>query len=254
MDAAPAAGTGNEALVYAMRLKTLLALVVPVAFSVLFVRLGMWQLDRHDERAARNVGLTDRLAMTATPVQAVWGDTGDARWLPVEAKGRFLYDLEQVHASRTNNGSPGVHLLTPMALEGTDTVLIVARGWVYSPDASTVDLDRWREADSVSLRGHLLPLTDSGPAPPSERSAPIRILSRRALQSRIPRPLAPVLLVMTSDSAARADSVPRRLEPPVLDNGPHRSYAIQWFSFALIALVGGIVLFRRAVVSNRADG
>lgn len=105
------------------------------------------------------------------------------------------------------------------------------------------------------MRGYLLPLLDSGPPAPTERSAPLRSLNRAALESRIQRPVAPVLLVMTSDSAARADSVPRRLEPPVLDNGPHRSYAIQWFSFALIALIGGIVLFRRsAVVRPGADG
>lgn len=106
-----------------------------------------------------------------------------------------------------------MHLITPLEFEGTDTVVIVARGWVYSPDASTVDLARWREPDSVSMRGYLLPLLDSGPPAPTERSAPLRSLNRAALESAIQRPVAPVLLVMTSDSAARADSVPRRLEP-----------------------------------------
>jgi cytochrome oxidase assembly protein ShyY1 len=35
---------------------------------------------------------------------------------------------------------------------------------------------------------------------------------------------------------------PRRVDPPGLDEGMHLSYAIQWFAFALIALVvGGVV-------------
>ena len=48
----------------------------------------------------------------------------------------------------------------------------------------------------------------------------------------------------------RIDSAPPRadrlatIDPPSLDEGPHRSYAIQWFSFAAIALVGGTLLVR----------
>lgn len=65
------------------------------------------------------------------------------------------------------------------------------------------------------------------------------------MEARTGRPFARVQLVMTSDSAARADSVPRRLPPPTVDAGPHRSYAAQWFAFAIIAVVGGVLLFRR---------
>lgn len=34
-------------------------------------------------------------------------------------------------------------------------------------------------------------------------------------------------------------ALPRPVPPPALDEGPHRMYALQWFSFAAIALVGG---------------
>jgi surfeit locus 1 family protein len=37
-----------------------------------------------------------------------------------------------------------------------------------------------------------------------------------------------------------------RLETPALTEGPHQSYAIQWFSFALVAIVGGVALSRRS--------
>jgi cytochrome oxidase assembly protein ShyY1 len=32
---------------------------------------------------------------------------------------------------------------------------------------------------------------------------------------------------------------------PELSEGPHLSYAIQWFSFAVVALVGSAILVRR---------
>lgn len=228
-----------------MRLKTALSLAIPLACAALFVRLGVWQLARHREVAALNAGLEERLAGAPTPLGALAGDTTGVRWSRVTVRGVFRYDLEQVHGSRASNGSPGVHLLTPLEIEGNDTLLLVTRGWVYAADAATAELERWREQDSVTISGYLVPLIADGPPPPADRPRLIRSLSRTSIQSRVGRPVWPVQLVMTSDSAARADSVPRRLPPPTLDAGPHRSYAAQWFSFAIIGIVGGVILFRR---------
>jgi surfeit locus 1 family protein len=225
--------------------KRLFALLIPLACAALFVRLGVWQLARHQERVQLNAGLVERLAAAPVPLAAQASDTTGARWTQVSVSGFFRYDLEQVHASRINNGSPGVHLLTPLERPGHDTLLVVTRGWVYSADAATADQARWREGDFVTITGYLQPMAEDGPAPPADRPTLIRSLNRRAVEARVGKPVYPVQLIMTSDSAARADSVPRRLAPPVLDMGPHRSYAAQWFAFAIIAVVGGIVLFRR---------
>lgn len=229
-----------------MRAKSVLSLIVPLVFAVLFVRLGLWQLDRHRERAAVNQGLVDRLAATPVPVGDLVTDTAGARWAQVSASGFFRYDLEQIHASRTSNGSPGVHLLTPLEMPGRDTLLLVVRGWVYAADAATIEQERWREGDFVNLSGYLLPLPEDGPPPPEDRPRLIRSVNRKAIEARVGKPVYPMQLVMTSDSAARIDSVPRRLPPPTLDAGPHRSYAAQWFAFALIAIVGSVVLFKRS--------
>jgi surfeit locus 1 family protein len=228
-----------------MRAKSLVALLIPLACAALFVRLGLWQLSRHRERMAYNAGLAERLVTAPVPFDAVPRDTAAARWTRVTVSGFFRYDLEQIHASRPNNGSPGVHLLTPLELPGHDTLLLVTRGWVYAADAASADLPRWKEGDFVTLSGYLLPLIPEGPPPPADKPRLIRSLNRVAAAARVGKPVYAVQLVMTSDSAARADSVPRRLAPPTLDMGPHRSYAAQWFAFAIIAVVGGIVLFRR---------
>ena len=230
------------------RIRALLGLLIPLIFAAGFVALGFWQLSRHGEVAARNKGLLGALEAAAVPLTAEHlADTVGRRFLRVRAHGRFRYDLEQVQAGRTSEGSPGVHLMTPLEIEGVGPLVVVTRGWVYSPNASDVQLARWREADTVSLTGYLLALeADSAEAAAApDITRPLRTLTRRALETRIGRPVAPLRLVMTSDSLARADSVPKRLPPPRLDNGPHLSYAFQWFGFALIAVVGGWILFSR---------
>jgi surfeit locus 1 family protein len=235
-----------------MRSRTLFALAIPLLAAGLFVRLGVWQLQRHAERATTNEALLARLAMPPIAFDSLRGDTLATRWRRVSLAGRFRYDLEQVQAGRTSEGSPGVHLLTPLELPGHDTLVIVTRGWVYSANASGVDLARWRERDTVTLDGYTLPLEPMGAAPDSGR--PFRNLSAPGLSARIGRPVAPLRVVMTSDSAARIDSVPRRLPPPAIDPGPHRSYALQWFAFAIIALAGGVILFRRGIVADSTRG
>ena len=54
--------------------------------------------------------------------------------------------------------------------------------------------------------------------------------------------LSPMYLVAQDSAGANA---PIRLPPPRLDDGPHLSYAIQWFAFAAIALAGAVVVARR---------
>ncbi|MFM8566550.1 MAG: SURF1 family protein [Gemmatimonadota bacterium] len=229
-----------------MRPRTLLGLLIPLACAALFVRLGFWQLARHRERAAWNAALEARQSAAPAPVRTMSvSDSSAVRGRRALVEGRFRYDREQVLAGRVNEGSPGVHLLTPLALEGTDTLLVVVRGWVYSPDAAGVELARWREGERVTIAGHLLPLAPEGPPPPADASRPLRTMHIAALEARLGAPVWPVQLVMTSDSAPRADSVPRRLRPPALDAGPHWSYMLQWFGFAGVAVIGGALLFRR---------
>jgi surfeit locus 1 family protein len=227
-----------------VRVRPLLGLLIPLACGVAFVRLGLWQRARHAERAAFNAALEERLRAPAIAFDSLPAGA-EAAWRQVSLHGRFRYDLEQVLGGRTNAGSPGVHLLTPLERVGNDTLVIVTRGWVYSPDAGAVDLGRWHEGDSVTISGYVTVLPDTAELA-AVAGRPLRALGRLELSSRTGAPVAPLQVVMTSDSVARADSVPRRLALPVVDAGPHFSYMMQWFAFAAIAVIGGLALFVRS--------
>jgi surfeit locus 1 family protein len=164
----------------------------------------------------------------------------------VWAAGTLLYDREVVYAGRSRDGSPGVDLLTPMKLAGHDTVVMVNRGFAYSEDAASVDNGRWRERDSARVAGYAetFAAKERGAAPPGLRR--VHALDRAAIQAIVGLPVAPYLVVETPEGAVHADSVPARLDVPSLGEGPHKSYAVQWFSFALIAVVGGVALSRRS--------
>lgn len=226
-----------------MRLKPFLTLAIPLACAALFVRLGIWQLARLKQRRAFNETVTSRLAAAPADVTTLPADTSLGHYRRVTGAGRMLYDREVVYAGRSHEGSPGVDFLTPMKIAGHDTVVMVNRGWAYSFDAASIDNARWKEKDSLVVSGF------AETFPGKERQVTerrVHVLDRAAIQSLVGLPVAPYVIVETSDSSAHADSVPVRMTFPALDEGPHKSYAIQWFSFAVIAVVGGVALSRRS--------
>lgn len=222
-----------------MRPRTIVFCVFACLAAALFTRLGFWQLSRLHERQARNATIIAAQRDAAEPFTALPRDTGAAHYRKALVVGRFDYDHELVLAGRTHQGSPGVELVTPVRLAGRDTAVLVNRGWAYSPDAGSIDARRWREADSANVTGYVeLYAPDAGATQSKLDPRIVRRVSRQEAASRIPYPLAPYYLVQTGDTADARH--PARHIIPALDEGPHRSYAIQWFAFALTALGGAL--------------
>jgi surfeit locus 1 family protein len=208
-----------------------------VVLAALFVRLGFWQLDRLRERRARNATLTARLAQP----EVAFGQLPDSEsFRRAHLSGTPDYEREVVLTGRSRNGSPGVYLMTPIHRAGTDTAALVIRGWVYAPDAASVDLTRWRET-RTDFHGYVLAIPPGAPVRASgERK--LRKLTADGVRALFTYPVSPLYLVSQDSVSA---TTPARLAMPLIDNGPHLSYAIQWFSFAAIAVVGaGIVVAR----------
>jgi surfeit locus 1 family protein len=211
-------------------------IALAIALAALFVRLGFWQLDRLAERRARNAEVASRLAQ---PVVAFEQLRDTSRFRRVVVAGTPDYANEIVFTGRSRNGSPGVYILTPIRRPSNDTAVVVIRGWVYAPDAATADLSRWRETRRT-FSGFVSTLSPAHSGPEQRASVrKLRTLSLAGVQALLPYPVT-VQYVVSEDSAA--DSTPARLSMPALDNGPHLSYAIQWFAFAAIAIVGAAIV------------
>jgi|GEM_PF-1590819 len=128
------------------------------------------------------------------------------------------------------------HLLTPLLLKSGQAVL-VDRGWIPADgNASALDWQQYNEgAQEVSVRG-ILRLGQ-----PSSRNAPEKGLwvtvDLEQIGARMPYRLFPVYLQLDPQSGRTQPPVPYQ---PVIEltEGPHLGYAIQWFTFAAILLLG----------------
>jgi surfeit locus 1 family protein len=193
-------------------------------------------------------------------------DSAARHFRRVTVTGRPDYAREFVLANRTRDGSPGVHILTPVRLStggpGGDTLLLVNRGWIYSPNGTDIDLARWREGDTLAFTGSLeLPSRRPGTArlgAGTRAYRAYRFLDPAVVGGDLGAPVTADYVVAEPPPAETTIPLDRpvRVPPPALDEGPHQSYAIQWFSFAAVALVGGAAFARaqRGRVGERPGG
>lgn len=201
-------------------------------------------------------------------METVGADSSRSRALRVRLRGSYDFENEVVLLNRSRDGAPGVNILTPVRLADRDTAVVVNRGWVYSPDGATIDLARWREPVEAGGTAYVswLPVLGTQPrgqsvAGESRATSSSRRVSRTdrdEIARLMPYPIAPYQLILLDagaiDEAGAAyggagagplgtgevidRTRPVRIPLPALDGGPHQSYAVQWFAFAAIALVG----------------
>jgi surfeit locus 1 family protein len=223
-----------------------------VAASVC-VRLGVWQLDRLGARRAKNALVFERGANQVITMRALREqDTSATHWKRVTVRGVADYDAEMVQSSRSQAGAPGVYLLTPVRPLDTgwgDTSLLVLRGYVYSPDARTVDFAKAREADTLVIDALVtaFPPPRAGAVRSATAPRAVRALDRDTLEMMMARPLVPVVLLALGDTMPHDVVRPTRVPPPSPSEGPHKSYAFQWFGFAAVFVVGFGAFARSAI-------
>ena len=223
--------------------------IFAIAVSIGCIRLGFWQVERHNERQASNTQITARLVEAPAELQSLPRDSL-VRFNRVRTAGHYDFANEMVLTSRGRHGAPGVHVITPLRLESGDSAILVNRGWAYAPDGMTVDLTLFREdSNAVVVDGFVEDFsTSAGPVSTSSVANAIRRLNYDSIRTRLPYALAPVVVVQRLDSGevvAVDRGHPVRADPPPLDEGPHRAYAVQWFAFALVGVVGTVLVLQR---------
>ena len=236
----------------------LAAAVGVLLIATVCVRLGFWQLQRLEERRARNAVLA---AALAEPVLTLEGEALRAiaetperfRFRRVRVAGRFDHPAALLLRGRARRGAPGVHLVAPLLLAAGDTAILVDRGWLPSADAATADPRPYAVAGPVSVVGLLRPLprtlADDGAVTRPVDGVDVTTVQRlhvEVLGSEGPPVLLPVYLQRIPPDAGE-DRLPLAEPVPTLDEGPHLGYAVQWFSFAAIAVVGFTVTALRGM-------
>lgn len=221
------------------------------ALAWAFVNLGFWQLDRLDQRRERNGAVVAHENSPVVDWQQVFTRpiTEADQWQRVRASGTYDAAHQFVVRYRSNAGQTGYEIVTPLRTQfGT---VLVDRGFIVRPPAQ--DFPRIAPAPptgTVTVVGYVRrdEQGDADAITPAEGQ--VRLINSGALGATLPYPVANGFLsVLTSEPAPSDGLVP--VSPPELNEGNHFSYALQWFSFAVLAAIG-LVVFIRADLRDRA--
>lgn len=216
-------------------------LALVIAFAIACCSLGMWQLDRRTQtlgaiaKVEANYDSTPVAIGSLLPSLSSFSD--DQEWLQARLEGHYLRDDQLLVRTRPLGGNPGFEVLVPFEL-ADGSVFVVDRGWV--PVGTTQDAP-----DSVPAApsGEVTVVVRLKPGEPAlaGRTAPpgqVATIELAGIQKLLDRPTytgAYGLMVTETPPAAQR---PTPLPKPAIDEGPHLSYAFQWFVFGLLGFIG----------------
>ncbi|MEA9983972.1 SURF1 family protein [Subtercola sp. RTI3] len=214
-----------------------------IVFAVVCVLLAQWQLDRGLQASADNSIVSANFAAAPVALEKALPTLGsyDATqsWQRVSATGVYLADDELVARNRSNNGSNGFEVITPLQLSD-GSVFMVDRGWVAPsatnalapgeitpPAAGTVDV-------VVQLRP-----SEAAQGTANAPGNQIASITLSRIHDRFGTDVyTGAYGVLNSQSpAANQGLAAIQTTMPTEDVGLHYSYLVQWVFFALIGFL-----------------
>ena len=224
---------------------------VSVIFALL-IGLGIWQLQRADEKQAWFDGYSARIS--EAPIQITARLLGpDRSNFPAEVRGRFDGEGQFLWDNRTHQGQPGFHVITPFVINPGETRILVDRGWIpLSGSRENLPIPKIPAGPKV-ISGYLY---ESKPGFTLEARAPQYDSALRqnvdlsAFASSAPYTVQPYVLRLDMD---QPDGFVRVW--PVPDQTAvrrHEAYAVQWFGMAAVFIGVVVALWRRELRARRS--
>lgn len=211
-----------------------------VIFAMACVLLAQWQLARRTEAVHANDRVIANYDSTPTPIDSVLPELDSfakaQEWQQVLLEGQYLTDEQLLVRTRPFQGSPGFEVLVPFRVSGGD-IFIVDRGWVPVGSAQdTPDSVPAPPAGDVKVVVRLKP----GEARVPGRSAPdgqVATIELNDIQTILDKPTyTGAYGLMVREEPGTTDR-PKAFPRPVIDEGPHLSYAFQWIVFGILAFI-----------------
>ncbi len=229
---------------------------------VVFVLLGRWQLDRARSQALDDVARTrasDQASEDVSRILRVGTPPAPGEeWRAVTAVGEYDATHQLLVRNRSLNSTNGYLVLVPMRVRGGPD-LVVVRGWIPSGStAAAPDAVPAVPEGTVRIAGRLR-LAEPSTGPSDLPAGQVERIVPSEVGALTGRPTYAAWVVLGSEDPAAAGAAAVTPLPDGSAGGgwrwpiSHTVYAWQWFTFAMIALVGWVVLLRRDVSTDASD-
>ncbi len=222
---------------FTLRLTPTLATAATLA---LLLGLGQWQHGKAIAAEAAAALRDERLRQPPEPIGAHLLEPGRADAARYTARGRYLPALQFYVDNRQHNGVAGVFVVTPLQIEGSNTLLLVNRGWSAWPHGRGVLPEVDTPAGLVDVTGLAdVPSTKAYFLMPQQHETDPRLWMRvdiaRFAALAGGKAVQPVVLLQ--DGGTPPDQLVRHWPAPENRSVKHRGYALQWWLMAAALLL-----------------
>ena len=213
----------------------------------ILLALGFWQLDRAEQKQQRLDRYLARGQLDVLRLPASIVDAEEFVYYRVSASGVYDSDRQILVDNITLRGRPGYHVITPLRMVGSDTRVLVNRGWVAWGNDRDVLPQVPPPTQLLHVQGRAVVPADDFFALRDESNADARDLRWQNLDmnrfaSFAEYPVQPIVILLDPD--AEGDVLSREWDVPQdIWIQRHRAYAFQWFALALTLVV--LYLFYR---------
>ena len=220
-----------------LRARAVLPLLATLAGIALAARLGVWQLDRAEQKIALQASLEARsreLALDGPSLARSPLAAEAQHHRPVSLRGRWLAERTVFLENRQMDGKVGFFVVTPLALIPGSGVVLVQRGWAARHFTSRTELPALTTPEGiVAVDGIVAPAPSRLFEFADAASGPIRQnLDIASFARDTGLDLLPLSVLQLDVPGSTADGLLRHWPAPAADVQKHYGYAFQWFALA----------------------
>ena len=247
--------------------------IIAVIICLAMVRLGIWQLDRAEQKKVILTQSIDRSKQTAVPVQSLLildSNFNTFRFRRVTASGSYLSKQSILVDNQVYEQNVGYALMTPFKLSGSGDVILVDRGWL-SVGLSRDVLPNFDTPEGKVLIEGRLNLPYAKPPIWNDKydvsdgmvwqHLPITEFNTQTGLSAVPLvlELAPNNAKHPSNNAEASNNAEGSNSAAVVNWQPindewvfkHQAYAFQWFSMALVFAIACLILLVKSIRNTK---
>lgn len=234
----------------------LIPTLATVLFFPLFISLGLWQVDRAQEKNLMYEEFEQRIDSTPVDLLEIGQplDLSQWNWQPVNVRGQFDNRFVILLDNQTYAGRAGYQVLMPFYYGDNREVILVNRGWMAMDGDRTIIPDIEPIEGVVEIHGIIknVPFTGLGHDDRQieqldGRTYRVQLISIENLSLKINRALPDLILRLDEQSGF---SLVKNWKQPGSGAAKHYGYAFQWFAFSAVLMFLYIYLNLKKVEKN----
>jgi len=230
-------------------------LVLCLVLAAGCVRLGFWQLHRFQDHRAANAQVAHNVAAEPVPVDELLTVGGTVepgtQWRRVSASGEYDVSRQLLVRQRPLDGANGYQVLTPLVTR-SGVALVVDRGWVPAgASATAAPAVPAPPSGQVSITARVRASETRPLRRPDLPAGQVMSIEVPAIAAELPYPAYGGYVELVEQTPAPAQSL-AKLPIDQRSTALNLAYAVQWWLFAVIIVVGWFFLGRREAQEEQA--